>query len=188
MALTARRPERDTAQAMSQENEIGLEHWRAMAKSLAFVYGVPIGIGVGVIVGAISELRGDDHSAALGLLIGFVSGALIGGGRGIWEARTKYKWVHVQLDLDQDTKWDAVVRALNGKAADQHYLMAQREPDYVAYAPTLVRPVVAGPLTVSGEYLSVVAARLNDTTLTITGPQYVVVALREALEAAQRRE
>jgi hypothetical protein len=75
--------------------------------------------------------------------------------------------------------------ALNVKAARKHYLMVRRdEKDYIAYAPTLVRPVAAGPLTVSGEYLSVVVARVNDTTLTITGPRYMVGAFETAATKA----
>jgi hypothetical protein len=58
---------------MSQENvEIGeQEPWWVMGKSLAFVFGVPIGIAVGVIVGAVLEIVGVPHSGPVGLLSGF---------------------------------------------------------------------------------------------------------------------
>jgi hypothetical protein len=159
----------------------GLERWWVMGKSLGFVYGVPFGIAAGAISGAIFEMVHIPHGAAWGLVIGFGSAALFGGVAGWWAASRKYKWVRSERTVSE-AEWAGVVMSLNVKAADQHYLMVRREADYVAYAPTLVRPVAAGPLTVSGEYLNVVVARSNCTTITITGPHYMVDEFEEAIE------
>jgi hypothetical protein len=160
----------------------GHEPWWTMGKSLIFVFGVPIGIFVGVLVGAAFEVTNVPHSAAWGLLIGVASAVLIGGAVGRKAARTKYKWVQIQLAVVSDSYWTALIMALNVKAADEHYLVVRRDADYVAYSPALVRPIVAGPMTVSGEYLNVVVARLNATTVSITGPQYMVDAFEAVLK------
>jgi hypothetical protein len=147
-----------------------------MAYPLAFAVGVPSGIGVGVLVGALAAITDfDDDSAALGLLVGFGTALVTGPGYASWAARRKYKWVHRQCTLVPE-QWDALVLALNVKTAEQHYLMVQRADDYVAYVPTLIRPVAVGPLTVSGEYLGVVLARSDATKVTISGPQRIVQA------------
>ena len=157
-----------------------------MGKSLGFVYGVPIGIAVGVLAGASLEIHNFNHSAAKGVLIGALSGLFLGVGAGAWAAHRKYKWVQSELPVASDAEWLAVVRTLNITAADQHYLLLRREEDYVAYAPTLARPVAAGPLTVSGEYLTVVVARSDDTTILITGPQYIVDDFERAIETGPK--
>jgi hypothetical protein len=157
------------------------ESWWIVGKSLFVVYGMPIGIAVGVVVGAGLEIRDFQHSAAKGLLVGVATGAACAGALARHGARGKYKWVQSEL-TSPDTDWEAIVTALNTIAADQHYLMLRKEPGYVAYTPTLVRPVAAGPLTVSGEYLSVVVTLLNTTTIAITGPQHMVDKFETAIE------
>jgi hypothetical protein len=153
-----------------------------MAKSLAFVYGVPIGIAAGAIGAAFAEILDWDHSAALGLLVGFASAVVIGAGIAIVETRRKYAWAHRELTPEVD--WDTIEKATNVAAAVKHYLIAGREDGYLVYAPTLARPVVAGPLTVSGEYLSVVVARVDANTIGITGPKYMVAAFIAAVAQA----
>jgi hypothetical protein len=125
-----------------------------MGASLVFVLGVPVGIGVAVFVGAVVELFGADNSAAWGLLAGVVTGGAFGVLAGRRSARGDYKWEQRALSVASDTEWDAVVMALNVKAAEQHYLRVRKEADYIVFAPMLVRPVALGPLTVSGEYLA----------------------------------
>lgn len=155
-----------------------------MGKSLALVYGVPIGIFVGAVVGASLQVADVDNGGAIGLLSGFVSGAMFGLGLGRRSARTNYEWIQTKRTLVPNTEWDAVVMALNFKAAKEHHLMLRREKDYVAYVPTLATPVAAGPLTVSGQYLSVIVARLDATTITFTGPRYMVDAFLTAATEA----
>jgi hypothetical protein len=171
---------------MSQEGNAtnGLESWTVIGKSLAFVYGVPIGIGLGAIAGALIEILHGSHSTAWGLLIGIVGGGLFGGLLARHDACGDYKWTHSQVVLPSDTKWDVIVGTLNAAAAIQHYMLVRREDDYATYAPTLVRSVVAGPLTVSGEYLSVVVTQVDATTITITGPCYMVGELENAATEA----
>jgi hypothetical protein len=98
-----------------------------MGKSLAFVFGVPVGIFVGVIVGAVFEIAHLPHSAAWGLLSGFGSGVVIGGFLGVQAARGDYKWVTELWTLNEAADWEAFVRDLNQTAAQEHYLMVRRE-------------------------------------------------------------
>jgi hypothetical protein len=49
----------------------------------------------------------------------------------------------------------------------------------------LATPVAVGPLTVSGQYLSVVVARPDKDTITITGPKYMVNHFEMAVKAAK---
>jgi hypothetical protein len=157
------------------------ESWFVMAKSIGFVYGVPSGLLVGALVAASVEVSGHAHGAAKGVLVGVGSGLLIGAVVGTWETLRKYRWV--QRTVESECDWDAVVKALNVKAAAEHYLLVTQQADYVAYSPTLARPVAGGPLTVSGEYLSVVVARLNPTTITITGPERIARKLEVVARA-----
>jgi hypothetical protein len=158
--------------------------WRAMAKSIGFVYGVPIGITVGVIVGAFLEIDGEPHAAATGILIGFASGVVLGAGVAVVEIKLRLRWIRELTDISDD-KWAAVVMALNDRAAQKHYLMVRSEGDYLAYSPMLVRPVAAGPLTVSGEYLSVIVSRLPAEKVAIIGPKYMVQEFKEAADDAR---
>jgi hypothetical protein len=121
----------------------------------------------------------------VGLLSGVGIALLAGGVIGTLAGRTKYLWVQREFSFDSNATWKTVVRELTVKAAERHHLVARRDEDeYVAYAPTLARPVAAGPLTVSTEYLTVAVTRTNDNTLTITGPRYMVRAFAIALDNA----
>jgi hypothetical protein len=185
------------------------ESWRVMAKPLTFAVGVPIGIPVGALVAAFYEICDKNDPAAWGVVFGFVSAGVVGGAYGLWattgtymqvsglkklKRTAKFRWVRSKLTVaDSEAVWDAVEKALNVKAAEQHFLMVRREPGYLAYSPMLFRPVAAGPLTVSGEYMSVIVTRPDETTINITGPQYMVAAFEEpvikavaAAEAAGR--
>ena len=158
--------------------------WLAMGKSIGFVYGVPIGITLGVIAAAILEIRDAPHPAATGLLIGFGSGAVSGAVAAWLEIRVRLRWIRREITGVSGDAWAALVMALNVRAAQMHYLMVRNEGDYLAYAPTLVRPVAAGPLTVSGEYLSVIVSRLPAETIAITGPEYMVDEFTDAAAEA----
>jgi hypothetical protein len=180
------RPRSDTARVMAKKRPkrpAWRGGWLAMGKSIGFVYGVPIGITLGVIAGAILEISDEPHAAATGLLIGFGSGVLSGSVLAWREIRRKLRWIRRELTGVSGFDWAAVVMALNVTAAQKHYLLVRREADYVAYTPTLVRPVAGGPLTVSGEYLSVIVSRLPAKTIAITGPEYTVNAFTDAAEA-----
>jgi hypothetical protein len=107
-------------------------NWWVMFKPLAFVVGVPVGITVGVLVGAGLELFGESHSAAWGLLSGFGFALLSGGVAGTVQALTNYKWVWTGKLNVAEVEWNAVVMALNAEAAREHYLIAQRQADYVS--------------------------------------------------------
>jgi hypothetical protein len=159
-----------------------------MGKSIGFVYGVPIGITWGVIGAAILEIFDKPHAAAWGVLIGFGSGVLSGAVAAWWEIRDRLRWIRRELTGVSGFDWAAVVMALNVTAAEEHYLLVRSEADYVAYAPTLVRPVAGGPLTVSGEYLSVIVSRLPAETIAITGPLYMVDAFANAAEAVSKAQ
>ena len=164
--------------------ELGEPDWRdgrwAMGKSIGFVYGVPIGVTLGGIGAAILEVLDKADPAATGLLIGFGSGLVSGAVAAVWRTRGKLRWIRRQVSGVSGDDWAAVVMALNVRAAQKHYLRVRSEADYLAYAPTLVRPVAAGPLTVSGEYLSVVVSRLPAETIAITGPEYMVNEFTDA--------
>jgi hypothetical protein len=158
--------------------------WWVMGKPLAFVLGVPTGIVVGVLVGAILDLVGYSHGAAAGALSGLGSGAVVGGVMGRKLAETDYKWQSKKLGVT-DSQWDAVVLALKVTAAKEHYLLVQEMEDYLVFAPSLVVPVAAGPLTRTGEYLSVVVTRSSDSEAMLIGPNYIVTAFENAVAAAK---
>jgi hypothetical protein len=161
---------------MSQRSGVKPAYWL----SIAFSIGVPFGIALGAIAAAVFDLLQLPHRAAWGLLLGVASAVLIGSVSATVTTRRNYRWTSSEFEVASDAEWLAVVRALNVTAAAEHYLIVRQEADYVAYVPTLLRPVAAGPLTVSAEYLSVIVARSNATRVTMAGPWRLVKALKPA--------
>ena len=161
-------------------------NWWDMFKPLGFVLGVPVGIGGGVLCGAVVEVAGGSHSAAWGVLFGIAVGLFGGGGLAAYLAARSYKWV--SIELAEAMSWNKVVPALNIEAAREHHLLVRREDDYVVYRPTLVTPVAGGPLTISGEYQNVVMTRSTNGKITITGPKWMVERLQVAADKANALE
>jgi hypothetical protein len=160
------------------------KNWFDMFKPLAFMYGVPIGIVAGTITATLVTLLdiwdGSDP-AAKGLVVGFGSAFVVGGGWAAVDAGTRFRWVRTQVTVKVD--WDKLVQALNLVTASEHYLLLRCEEGYLVYCPSLATPVALGPLTVSGEYLSVVVARLSESEIKLIGPKRIVNSLVTAAES-----